>query len=118
MPNLNRVEVLKAKLTVVLPCVTVTEFGTERVLVEELSVTAKPLPEAGPESVTVQVPEPPARTFCGEQVSPAKDTGTGAREIWTDLTAPPRAAVSVAVCADEQCPRWQQSSQIRFQPGQ
>jgi len=55
----NLREVWKEKVARLAPDATVTDAGTDSVLVEELSATTKPLVEADPESVTVQLPDPP-----------------------------------------------------------
>lgn len=88
--------VLKPNVAELLPGETVTEAGTEMVVVSELRVTTKPLPEARPESVTVHVPEDSAPTFSGEQAREVRVTG-GTRDNAADCEAPLRAAVTVAV---------------------
>ena len=92
--------VVKANVAELLPAVTVTEAGTEMVVVSELRVTTKPLPEARPESVTVHVPEDSAPTFGGEQVREVRVTGA-TRDSAADCEMPLRVAVTVAVWLDE-----------------
>jgi hypothetical protein len=73
-----------------------TDAGTVRLAVDELSFTAKPPAGAGPESVTVQLPEAPGFTFCGVHARLCND-GRGVTVSWNDLAVPPKVAVIVAV---------------------
>lgn len=67
------------KVVLLEPAGTVTETGTVIAAPDELSVTANPLPDAGLDSVTVQVEDAPDTTVDGEQAS--EDIRTGATRV-------------------------------------